>query len=532
MKKRFTLLLILTFISILSAEPFFEDFSAAYFPPDGWTVGPHPWYRETNLSFCYSAPASARTGNVQWDTYWLISPRLYPTSEANILTFWYRDHEAGYIWDYQDEYTYVMVSTQTNNYLHFTDVVWTGGWDDFGLSWQQAQIDLSAYNGQSIYIGFKHVSTGGNIRYIDDVSGLNLALVPPDDPENFSATTMGDTAVQLNWLQNSSNHDVMVAFNTEDSFGTPRNGQIYAAGDSVAGGGEVIYNGEATEFLHGGLNPATGYYYRAWSVQEIAEEIIYSLGVGTELLTPGPVCHYPWGEGFELENTSNSSVVAWTQQSISGSGGWNANNSTTPNRSPRTGFWNACLYRGNSDWLFKELQLDANCEYTLELWAKQDGYNVNNVGLSVAFGTAATADSMTNIIVPQTGIQRLEYQELCGTFSPPVSGAYYLGICGLVNSPSYYLSIDDISISAETALGIPILAIGHDSNSDLVLLTWEPVEGAEWYAVYVSDDPSSEFGPAYTDPLYIVTDGNSLEVSATEYSKNFYLITAGSGDQP
>lgn len=532
MKKLLSLLTVLIFLSILSAEAFFEDFDGSSFPPNGWTVGPEPWFLNNNTDFSYSQPYSARSGNVSGHTYWLISPRVYPTTGSNILTFWYRDHDAGYIWDHQDEYTYVMVSTMTNNYLHFTDVVWTGGWDDFGLNWQQAQIDLSAYNGQSIYVGFKHVATGGNFRYIDDVSGLNLAVTPPDDPEDFTATSYSDHVAQLTWTQNSSNDDVMVAVNTENSFGTPTDGQTYESHDLLPGGGEVIYNGSATDFLAGGLNPSTGYYFRAWSVNEISDEIIYSLGVTTEILTSGPVSDYPWEHGFEIGNTSGDPVLGWTQQSMSGSGEWDATSTTALQRSPRSGFWNTCLYRGNNDWLFKELQLDADKVYTLNLWAKQDGYNIDNAGVTAWYGNAATADSMTNEIIPLSVFARLEYHELSGTFSPPASGLYWLGIRGYVSSPTNYLCLDDISLSAETALGIPILAIDQGSASDTVLLTWDPVVGADWYAVYVSEDPSSEFGPGITDPMYIVSDGNSQEVSTEDYAKKFFLITAGSGAQP
>jgi len=526
-------LAILVFVSLLSADPLFEDFSSASFPPTGWTVGPNPWYRDTSAGYYYSAPASARTGNVNWTEYWLISPRLSPSPGANILTFWRRDHEAGYIWDHQDEYTYVMVSTLTNNYLHFTDLVWTGGYQDFGLAWQQTQIDLSAYNGQNIYVGFKHISTGGNFRYIDDVAGINLAVVPPEDPAGFSATAVGADQVQLAWLTNAANDAVMLAYNTESAIGTPLDNHVYHAGDTLPGGGTVLYLGADTQFLHTGLNSASGYFYRAWSVNEIAENIFHSLGVSKQAMTGGPVSQYPWQDGFEVANTDAAAVAGWTQQSSSGSGFWKANTSvTTVVRSPRSGLWNAYLTQGNSDWLFKELQVQANTVYTVGLWAKQDGYNINNAGIQISRGSSASAAAMLSPIVPSTGIQRAAYQELTGSFTADADGSCWLGIRGYVSSPSNYLSIDDISISDQAELGIPILAISRADSPETVLLSWSAVPGAQWYAVYAADDPAAQFGPGLSDPVQVVTGGTSWEVSAADYGRRFYLVTSGEGDLP
>jgi len=92
----------------------------------------------------------------------------------------YRDYSSDTSYDYTNEYTYVLVSTTTD----FTDAVpiWTGNYLIFTTEWQQANLDLFYYIGTDIYIAFKHVATGGNNRYIDNVFGPEITPEAPGAP--------------------------------------------------------------------------------------------------------------------------------------------------------------------------------------------------------------------------------------------------------------------------------------------------------------------------------------------------------------
>ena len=156
----------------------------------------------------------------------------------------------------------------------------------------------------------------------------------------------------------------------------------------------------------------------------------------------------PYTEGFESGYVHNTSVEGCLdQESTTGTQTWTANNTlTTYNRSPRTGNWNAFLRYSNDDWLFIPMDLVGGTTYTAEVWAKQDGSTTTNSDVGIKYGSSASAASMTNTIVANTGIDNVS-KLIKGAFTPATSGTYYVGINGYMNGSPWYISIDDIAIT-------------------------------------------------------------------------------------
>jgi len=97
---------------------------------------------------------------------------------------------------------------------------------------------------------------------------IQIAYLPisaHNPPSGFIAAAVSSSQVDLDWIRNSVPDDVMIAFNTTNTFGEPAGD--YIPGGSITGGGTVIYIGSGTSFSQTtGLSPATSYYYKAWSV--------------------------------------------------------------------------------------------------------------------------------------------------------------------------------------------------------------------------------------------------------------------------
>ena len=140
-------------------------------------------------------------------------------------------------------------------------------------------------------------------------SSMTFTVGNPDvnDINSFDAVVADDSHINLSWIKNAANSNVMVAWNTTDTFGTPTGS--YSAGGSIAGGGTVLYNGSASSTLHGGLVVGTTYYYKAWSV---LPGPAYSTGV-TASTVAGVVTEI-LSEGFE--NRGNI-PIGWTQEKVS-----------------------------------------------------------------------------------------------------------------------------------------------------------------------------------------------------------------------
>ena len=92
------------------------------------------------------------------------------------------------------------------------------------------------------------------------VETINLTI-PVLDPTSFSASSISTSQIDLSWLQNSDNDDIVLAYNTTNSFGTPSG--TYNNGDNI-GSATVIAVGDFEAFNHTGLTGQT-YYYKIWS---------------------------------------------------------------------------------------------------------------------------------------------------------------------------------------------------------------------------------------------------------------------------
>jgi PKD repeat protein len=127
------------------------------------------------------------------------------------------------------------------------------------------------------------------IPYIGDI----LVAGTSTNPLNFTATAISQTQINLSWSLNTSNNPVLLVYNTTNTFGTPTSGTTYNIGQTINGGGTVIYNGSNTTFSHTGLNSNTTYYYKIFSTMT---GNTYSTGVTAQATTlPDP------SSGFSLD---------------------------------------------------------------------------------------------------------------------------------------------------------------------------------------------------------------------------------------
>ncbi|HSW56518.1 MAG TPA: choice-of-anchor J domain-containing protein, partial [Ignavibacteriaceae bacterium] len=268
------------------------------------------------------------------------------------------------------------------------------------------------------------------------IGTLDLSVA---DPTGVTATAISGSQIDVAFTPSGNN--VVIVWNLTGTFTPPTVPPV--VGDPLAGG-TVLSIGTTSPVNHTGLNQLTTYYYKAFSYNGTD----YSFGVTASATTLlAAVTTYPFFEGFEVNNVNATPVFGWLQEAVTGTNVWTANNiETTFNRTPRTGSWNAYLRYGNERWLFKPFELTGGVSYTFEMYTRQDGATAANSHMTVSYGSSPTGASMTNPIVPQTGIINGNYQRLFGSFTPATTGVYYIGIKGFMNSSPWYISLDDISV--------------------------------------------------------------------------------------
>lgn len=126
------------------------------------------------------------------------------------------------------------------------------------------------------------------------------------NPLFINAQTIGPNQINLNWQKNTHNNDVIVAWSYDDIFGEPLQGATYEVGQTIPGGGTILFKGSDTSFEHTGLFDATTYYYAIWSFDELKE---YSSGRFTHTTTMCELfVELPFLEDF---NASNELPNCW-----------------------------------------------------------------------------------------------------------------------------------------------------------------------------------------------------------------------------
>ena len=182
------------------------------------------------------------------------------------------------------------------------------------------------------------VSTGATTQTVA-VSGTVGSGITVNPPQSFGATTISSTEIDLSATGNAGGDNIVVAFNTSNTFGNPTGALV--AGNTISGGGTVLYSGASAgfSFQHTGRTPATTYYYSSWSVDGSNN---YSTAVTTSATTSAPaaanvVINQVYGGGgnsgayykndfIELYNNEPFpvSLAGWSLQyaSATGTGSW------------------------------------------------------------------------------------------------------------------------------------------------------------------------------------------------------------------
>jgi len=129
-------------------------------------------------------------------------------------------------------------------------------------------------------------------------------------PASFNATAKDTSSIEIKWEKNEENHDVMLAWNYYgEVIGQPEDGEIYEVGDTIPGGGTVIYTNNANNtYIHDELEPGEGHAYKIWSIADEDTEdydaVDYSVGIESHAFTDCvPITELPFHENFDDEHS-------------------------------------------------------------------------------------------------------------------------------------------------------------------------------------------------------------------------------------
>ena len=172
-----------------------------------------------------------------------------------------------------------------------TDLFGTSG-SDPGSSWSGSGVSTANSNislKTDITTGDTDGWTDPSTRFETTASGSTLTgfgTAPEssggvDDPTSLEASVQSSSQIDLSWTDNTDSDNVLLAWNSSSTFGTPTNGQTYSADDAISGGGTVLQYSGTDSYSHTSLTGNTAYYYKVWSY----DGSDYSSGATTDATT-------------------------------------------------------------------------------------------------------------------------------------------------------------------------------------------------------------------------------------------------------
>ena len=252
----------------------FEGFSGETFPPACWdwirVSNYYGWQHSTNV---YDPVDPTGTAFSYWpsgDTY-LILPHMHIDGNAK-LNFDMAFSSSG-----SGEESSVVLSTTGCAAINFSNTLWTA--TEFLTTKTNVSVNLSAYDGQDVYIAFKFagVGTSGRMWYVD-----NVQVYVADNV----FVTEGEWTTSSNWTNGLPTESQSVLINAPaiipaGSVAEVANITIGTGSLTIADGGQLIHNNAVNATLQRnitgyGTNPnvADGWYLIASPVDKLSTSAV------------------------------------------------------------------------------------------------------------------------------------------------------------------------------------------------------------------------------------------------------------------
>lgn len=202
MKQLYTKLSIAVAFIMLSfsaskAQVFPQSFEGATFPPTGWVVFDNGIGTIQSWTNSITAPQSGTaSAYVQYENVatgiaedWLVSPPVAISSTANVLSYWERET---YTTNWGSVYKILVSTTSQTNTASFTTV--SSYPEDIvnPVTYKNKLVNLSAYNGQTVYIAFRMDNDDGDDWYLDNIQLTGGCTTPP-----FAGAVTGTTTTNI-----------------------------------------------------------------------------------------------------------------------------------------------------------------------------------------------------------------------------------------------------------------------------------------------------------------------------------------------
>lgn len=291
--------------------------------------------------------------------------------------------------------------------------------------------------------------TGPVYRTTSPLTG-NITTAPAA-PATFTAAPTSSTSIAFTATPNAQNHNIIVAWNTTNTFGTPT-GSL-APGSPITGGGTVHYIGAASGlFPHAGLSPGTQYFYRAWSI--VPGPVYSTTFVNADATT---LFGTPYIQNFDGVGTGTTLPAGWASYaSKTGADArpWTVSNSTTIGTVTPANFVGVFYHATfpKDEWMVTPgIQLTAGQPYLVRFFVRAPGWQgtPERMKVTVAGSNTLAAISAGTVIWNNPNMLIASYQEQIINFTPTTTGPHYFGWHAYSVADVDYIAVDNVRIEEQ-----------------------------------------------------------------------------------
>jgi len=497
------LLLALFAIPIIANAQFFQNFDAATALPAGWTAlnggDTNTWaivdYTGGSIN-AYSGTntASIAYGSSAHDDY-LVTPAITVTAGvSDFLSFYARSRDPLY-----PETISVKVSTTTPTAAAFTNTLAASVAPASGAGFYKYSYDLSAYVGQTIYVGFYSSTTDMFFFDIDDV--FNGAIPACDVPSSITVNSVNSNSANISWAASST---AGATYQVE-----------YGPAGFSQGSGTVINSNTASATISP-LSASTAYQFYVRSSCGTNGFSVWT-PVQSFATTCASVTAFPYTQSFD--NTTIPSC--WANEAVTGGGTdtWtyvtaNGNSSITPKSAPRMAEFRTTTAGNKAKLLMPPLNISGLA--TPELRFSMANANwFGDVDELRIFYKANAGDAWTQIGSSYT-TENAAWLDVSIPL-PNKSGNYMIAFEGTSNW-ARGINVDDVSVVDASALGVNDVV----KNSNGIKVYPNP---ARDFVNIASDKKISSIEIfSLTGQLIKTVDKDSKQVDISELKRGIYLL--------
>ncbi len=302
-------------------------------------------------------------------------------------------------------------------------------------------------------------------------SYLNPSIPLP--PQALTASATGTSQINVSWTPNAANDSILLAFNTTGVFGTPVGN--YQPGQSIPGGGTVLYKGKTPPYSHTGLTPGDVYFYALWSKSGIYYSAISRKANDTT--SCDAITTLPFNEGFEGGPTI---PLCWTQSSLYSSWRFRTGNGYGYPAAAHTGTYNACLldlsYPDNYNKLITPVfDLTNYTDVQLTFWHTQTIWGSDQDQLRIYYRNS-NGGSWTLLQTYLTNIISWTQETIS---LPSVSSYYQVAFEGDTRA-GYGVCLDDIQITGTLVPTLTVAPPNQDVSSDAGSTSFNVTSNSAW----------------------------------------------------